>query len=107
MNLNLFWPIFAHFLGDWSLQTSYMAENKGRCPMVMVSHVMVWTACMCVGLLGAGIAVPYWKVLFLASGHAIIDNLWADRSTGRPMLGWPIYVDQGLHLLQVAVCVIF
>lgn len=44
-NLLLF--IFAHFIGDWALQSRWLAENKEDNLFIMYAHSMIWTGCIC------------------------------------------------------------
>ncbi|MFH2055327.1 MAG: DUF3307 domain-containing protein [bacterium] len=39
----LFFLLFGHFLGDYALQSDYMAQNKGQSIAVLSFHVLVYT----------------------------------------------------------------
>lgn len=97
------WLIFANFIGDWSLQTRWMADNKQRYWFVMVAHCIVWTACICIALEYLGL-FEHWKAGFLFLGHYWIDSwkCWVYRK--KPLCEQPnlkhLYIDQFLHLVQ-------
>lgn len=103
-DLNLMWLIFAHYIGDWGLQNPWVAENKGKVWIVMVSHCIVWTGCICFCLQWLGIFAT-WKVLFLLIGHIITDELKCHLPVD-PM-GWMLYLDQTIHITQCLVVAIY
>ncbi len=39
----LFFLLLGHFVGDYALQTDYMAQTKGKSKLVLTSHVLVYT----------------------------------------------------------------
>lgn len=93
--INYIWLIFAHVIGDFVLQTEWLAHNKGKFWLWMLWHSMIWSGCICIILDDLQIEVVLWKWLFLIIGHFIIDKCRA-RST----LTWHALTDQALHLLQ-------
>ena len=68
------WLIFAHFIGDIALQTSWQADNKNKYWYVMLSHCIIWTACVSVALQYIG-SFAIWKVIFLVIGYGISDEI--------------------------------
>lgn len=95
------WLIMAHFVGDWALQSEWLAKNKGTVFMAMVAHSVIWAACVCVVLQWQG-AYSLWKFGFLWLGHFAVDT-WKCREE-KTFLSWHLYMDQFLHLLQL-ICV--
>lgn len=93
--MNFIWLVFAHYIGDYAFQSSWMAENKGKDWYVMLSHCMIWTACISMALQFSGVFI-LWKVGFLAIGHAVCDIL----KCTSPERKWLIYPDQMFHFLQ-------
>jgi hypothetical protein len=94
--VDFIWLIFAHFIGDFPLQGEFLAVSKGRFWYLMLSHAIIWTACICVALQYLGI-LYLWKIPFLVIGHMAID-FWKCR---KPATEWKyIYPDQGFHFLQ-------
>ena len=99
--MNFIWLIFAHFIGDIALQSSWQADNKNKYWYVMLSHCMIWTACISIALQFLGL-FAIWKVIFLVLGHGISDEI----KSHQPKISenwWQIYPDQAWHLLQCVV----
>jgi hypothetical protein len=82
--MNIIWLLFAHFIGDIALQSDWQAQNKGTKWYVMLSHCMIWTACICVAL------------------HWACDK-WKTTKPRTPEAWVYIYPDQAWHFIQ---CVI-
>lgn len=99
----LLWLIFAHFIGDWALQSDWMAQNKGKYWFVMLAHCMIWTACICVVLKLTGRFDPCYDLLLLCGLHWIVDEEKCEFATKDNSLGKALYIDQAFHLLQVIV----
>jgi len=106
--------IFAHFLADWTLQTRLVAENKSKYAYIMLVHSFVWTFCLYVPLLIAGYHIypPLFLTMILL--HCWVDEwkcnkVWKkkdDKGKELPFNAdnfqpWHLYVDQGIHFLQV------
>lgn len=68
----MFWLIFAHFIGDWALQSEWMATNKYKYWFVMLAHCIIWTGCVCLALECLGM-LSTWKICFLYVGHCVCD----------------------------------
>lgn len=45
--------LLAHYLGDFVMQSHWMASNKSRSTMALLSHVVVYTLVVCVVLMFA------------------------------------------------------
>ena len=97
----LVWLVFAHFVGDYALQSEWMANNKARYWVVMLSHCIIWTAMISVALQFLGL-FALWKVIFLIIGHGVMDE-WKAHQPKRPDTWWQIYPDQAWHLCQLLV----
>ena len=100
----MIWLLFAHFIGDWAIQPEWIATNKGKYWFVMLSHCIIWTACVCIGLEYIG-CYALWKVLFLISGHYLVD-LWKCKLYEKiPFCQQKtykhLYIDQLIHIIQV------
>ncbi len=94
----MIWLVFAHFIGDWALQSDWVAQNKGKYPFVLLAHCMIWAACVCVALEYLGLFV-LWHFGFLAIGHYFCDLWKCKTSTKFP--DWRLYADQSFHLAQL------
>lgn len=98
--------LLAHYVGDYGLQTDYMAEHKGRDWYVLFAHAAVWTFMVAAaGMLG-GLhvgAVPVIIVLLMP--HMLIDMVKARRMLWVPRMSdtAAFAVDQGLHMVQLTV----
>lgn len=98
--MNFIWLIFAHFIGDFALQSDWISLNKGKYWYLMVAHCVIWTACVCVALEYMGILL-LWKAVLLCVGHVACD-VWKCNST-KDFPTWHFYVDQMFHILQVII----
>ncbi len=99
--INFIWLLFAHFVGDIALQSSWQADNKGKYWYVMLSHCMIWTAMACIALQYLGL-LSLWKVVFLFVGHYAMDN-WKVKKPKTPENWKYIYPDQAWHLIQLLI----
>lgn len=97
--MEFIWLLFAHFIGDIALQSSWQAENKGCYWYVMLSHCMIWTACISIALVYLGLYAP-WKVGFLVLFHWLSDYLKSQVPKTPENWKW-IYPDQLFHLWQL------
>lgn len=61
-----------HLVGDWLLQTDWMAQEKEKQWPVLVAHVSVWTICFLLPA-AAGLFSPLW-LLWLAGTHLVLDG---------------------------------
>lgn len=87
------WVLFAHYIGDYGLQSAWMSDNKGKSPYVLFAHAMIWTVCVCVALQYLGLLVP-WKIGFLLVGHMASDKL------RQPEYMIDRVTDQAWHIIQ-------
>lgn len=106
MNLILF-IILLHYIADWGLQTTFVAENKGKYIDIMFAHCMVWAGVISIGLLIAD-RFTLVKFLFLFAGHFTMDtfkmrkiqypcsNRQEDESRNIKLLR----IDQAVHIIQ-------
>lgn len=111
--------ICAHLVGDWLLQTEWMAVEKRQNWRALVSHVAVYHVVIIAVLgyrFGFGDARIYAVVAVLALTHAFLDRQWPvvrimrvlRISVQRPPEKWlEIAIDQTLHILFLAAAVVF
>lgn len=102
----MIWLIFAHYIGDIALQSDWQAQNKGKLWYVMLSHCMIWTACICIMLKWNGHIVYNWEWVFLFIGHWICDK-WKTTKPKTPEAWKYIYPDQIWHLMQCGIVYLF
>lgn len=62
----------SHLVGDWLLQTDWMAREKEKQWKALVAHVFVWTICFLLPAT-AGLFSPLW-LLWLAGTHLVLDG---------------------------------
>jgi len=99
--MRFLWLLFAHYIGDFALNTDWMALNKGKNWYIMFAHCMVWATPIAIVLEFLSI-LSFWKIGFLIVGHFIIDS-WRVKRTS-PNDFWKfLYYDQILHILQLFV----
>jgi hypothetical protein len=111
--------LVAHLVGDWLLQTEWMALEKRTSWRALFAHVAVYHALIFLVLgyrFGFGDVRVYLVVGALALSHAVLDRRWPvvrimqllRISVTRPPEKWlEIAVDQTLHILLLAVAVVF
>jgi hypothetical protein len=104
--MNIFWLLFAHLLADYPLQGEFLATMKGKNHIVLVSHAGIWTGTICLALVLLGFPFSPLDVAFLFAVHCIADYMKA-----KPIgfykrlnpLGWGLFIDQMIHVVQIAV----
>lgn len=96
--------LLAHYLGDYGLQTDYMAEHKGRDWYVLFAHAAVWTFAVASAALFTGLHVtPLVVVVILLVPHMLIDMVKARKMLWVPYMSetGALLVDQSLHMVQL------
>ena len=97
----LFFCVVAHNYGDVAFQKPEIAHNKAKHWYLMLTHVMCWTGAIALVLFYFGL-FEWWKIAVLIGGHFVIDS-WKSRVPKTPENWNMIYVDQGLHMIQLLV----
>ena len=103
---NLAWLIFAHLLADYPLQGSFLANEKGKNPILLVSHAAIWTGVIVYAAHALGMGVAPRMVAFLFLVHATADALKAKRILWYKRmdpLRAGLLVDQLIHVAQILV----
>jgi hypothetical protein len=99
--------IYAHLIGDFLLQTDWMARGKKFSSWVCFIHVITYMVPFLLTSLN------WWQLLFIGIQHFIQDRtdfvLWFMKNTGKdeftmpPHAPWSvILVDSILHILFIA-----
>ena len=105
--------LIAHLIGDWLIQTKWMASEKSKHLTPLLAHVASYHAFTFGALYFAGVDFmdAVWATLFLAATHALLDNRrfefwWLRRIKKVEEKDVPIWlllgVDQSFHLLLIA-----
>jgi len=100
--MNLLWIVFAHYIGDWGLQNPWVATEKAKSWLVMISHCMVWSGCVCIALRLLGLYAS-WKLPVLLLGHIIMDKTKCVLTEKGFNAAWMMRLDQLFHLLQCCI----
>ena len=90
----ILWLVFAHFLGDYALESVWMMKKKHRDYYILFAHSMIWSGVISIALLPFG-SFALWKFAFLLVGHLICDY-WKCK-VGEEY--WPF--DQLFHFFQI------
>lgn len=117
------WAIMAHLLFDYSLQPHFMAVEKAKNNLVLLSHCALWALGVAgiLQLVGVQCGNLLW---FLFFGHLLMDwmkchklPIWCGRlislvdddqetiDWARSPLGMPLWIDQAWHIFQVCLVV--
>ncbi len=97
--------LFAHSLGDYFLQTDYLAMNKGKDNYILCIHAILYT--LAVGLIfGNEISYLWYWVILLShipvdyiKARGITPNKFGDKNA--------LILDQVIHYLILVLALIF
>jgi len=100
----------AHLIGDWIIQTAWMANEKSKHFAPLLVHVASYYIFTFGALYLAGVdfTKAFWATLFLAVTHALLDNRrfefwWLRRIKKVAEKDVPVWlllgVDQSFHLI--------
>ena len=92
----------AHYIGDFPLQGSFLAQFKGKFDYLLFSLALIWTGCISAVLSYFGV-FAWWKFAFLFLGHFIIDRWKARKEDKSRAFTHDLWIDQFLHFLQLLV----
>lgn len=93
--IDFIWLIFAHYVGDYVVQTPYLYNNKYKDLYILFIHSILWTACISIALEYIGI-LTLWKIIFLLIGHFLIDKI----KILFPDIKNILLYDQIMHIIQ-------
>lgn len=96
--------LFAHSLGDYFLQTDYLAINKGKDNYILCIHAILYTFAVSL-IFGSEISqLWYWLILLT---HIPIDYIKARGITPK-MMGDKnaLILDQGIHYLILTLALV-
>lgn len=104
--------LLGHLVGDFLLQTSWMARNKATQWLPLLVHVSVYTSVIALfGLFAGGLSPAAIALIFIS--HVILDRrsfvqFWVERvqmTTGSESRWLTIVADQIFHLLFLALAI--
>lgn len=113
---------FCNLILDYPLQDDFLKKWKSKNNYLLFVHCAIWALGISIILLPLDL-FAWWKVVMLLVGHFIIDywkcrRLYINkdvyfsqsipRETGEPTKEdfRALYIDQGLHVIQIALCLI-
>lgn len=98
--------LLAHYIADYPWQGQFIASMKGQYDYLLFCHCVIWAGCCC-AMLGYLGLFAWWKLFMLFAGHMAIDR-WKAHHVRRESEGLTrlLWIDQGLHAVQVVVAVI-
>ena len=110
-----------HYIADYLLQPEWMAMNKSKDNLVLLSHTLRYTMIQAIPLLGGMVFIGYtWAVVsacmtFILVTHTVTDY-FTSRATGKAYVAGKFYgskgffsilgFDQLCHQLQLVACLI-
>lgn len=102
--------LFAHLLADYPLQGDFLAKEKGNNPIALFAHAGIWTGVILVTVFLLGYEVNIIDITWLFIIHAIADyskanKIWVYGKLNP--LGLGLLLDQTIHVLQIAILVIY
>lgn len=97
-----------NLIPDYPLQGTFLAEFKAKNNYILFVHCAIWAFGLSIVLMPLGL-FAWWKVVMLLIGHFVIDY-WKCRGLYKKFpkcSDWnALYIDQALHVIQVALCLI-
>lgn len=104
--------LIGHFIGDFLLQTRWMANNKARKWLPLLTHVTVYTSVVSLfGWLSGGLSI--FGILVIYIGHIVLDRqkfitFWVRniQMADDKNHGWlSIMADQIFHIILLAIAI--
>jgi hypothetical protein len=87
----------AHYIADFPLQGSYLADNKGKRWYILMAHAFIYATTIAIALMFLG-KYSEWKWFVIFGVHFLTDK-WKS-SQPKDEAHWHyIYYDQGIHIL--------
>jgi hypothetical protein len=105
--MNYFWVfLILHFIADFPLQGEFLANMKGKYDYLLFAHSIIWAGVIMFGLMYFG-KLHEWHFFFLWFGHYWIDRWKARKADKTFALTKDLWIDQGLHFIQLAIVILF
>jgi len=92
---------FFHFLADFALQPSWMANAKKEDPFTLLAHSFVWTGFLTFVLIFF-LDFSIWKFIFLFLGHLLCDYSKHKVYHKLPS-NFKNLIDQSFHFFQLII----
>lgn len=88
--------ILGHYIGDYALQSEWVATNKRNDVYVLFAHSAIYTFVI-TAICSAFGYFSLYLTLFIMIGHFLMDN-WKNNYTQCP---WALPIDQAIHMGQL------
>lgn len=95
-----------HYIADFPLQGSFLAEMKGKYDYLLFAHAVIWAVVIAIGLNYFGL-LSEWDFTILFIGHLYIDRWNARKKDKTFALTRDLWIDQAIHMAQIAICILF
>lgn len=96
--------LFAHSLGDYFLQTDYLAMNKGKDNYILCIHAILYTFAVSLIFDNEISQLWYWLILLT---HILVDYIKARGITPKIMGDKnALILDQGIHYLILVLALV-
>lgn len=92
-----------HFIADFPLQGSFIADMKGKRLYILFAHAFIYAFAISIGLAYLG-AYADWKMAVILITHMAIDKWKSSQDEAHWNL---IYIDQALHMIINTVLFLF
>lgn len=104
---NILWILLAHYIADYPLQGSFLAQTKGQYFYSLWVHSIIYGLTMALTFKLLGIDYYILKGLLIITTHIIIDYKKATAKNKQKALTSYLYIDQILHIvINTALCLI-
>ncbi|MGL5507219.1 MAG: DUF3307 domain-containing protein, partial [Paraclostridium sp.] len=91
--------LFAHSLGDYFLQTDYLAMNKGKDKYILCIHAILYTLGIAI-IFGSEISTLWYWIILLS--HIVVDYLKASGITVKKLGNKKaLIIDQIIHYITL------
>lgn len=106
------WLLIGHLIGDFLLQTSWMAKYKATKWLPLLTHVLVYTIVVAsFGWISGGLSL--WGIAIIFIGHILLDRktfvaFWVrhvQTAKGPEQVWLSIVADQIFHVILLAVAI--
>lgn len=101
------WLLVGHLVGDFILQTRWMADKKAKQLLPLLMHAAVYTVTV-TSFASLGKGLSWWRIGAIFISHVILDqrafiDYWATKVNGNTDIDWlKIALDQSWHILILA-----
>jgi hypothetical protein len=98
---NFFIVLFMHYVLDYPMQGSFLAQTKGKYLYSLLAHCMIYGIGIAITFRGLGAPVASFIpiVVFVVGTHLLIDFKKATAKNKELALTTYLYIDQAMHII--------